>query len=61
MSFKDVLEVTSAFLFWKNPPASVFEVEKVLDHLFGDSGWEGLDKINSLCEGRMVGLDGAMA
>jgi hypothetical protein len=61
MSFKDVLEVSSAYLLWKNPPACVFEVDGVLDRAFGNSGCKGLDKINSLFNGRMVGLDGTMA
>lgn len=61
MSFKDVLESSSAYLLWKNPPVCVFEVAGVLDRAFGDNGYERLDKMISLCEGRMVGLDGVMA
>ncbi len=60
MSFKDALETSSAYLLWKNPPACVFEVAEVLDRAFGDNGCERSDKMNSLCEGRMVGLGGVM-
>ena len=60
MSFKDALESSSAYLLWKSPPACVFEVAGVLDRVFGYNGYERLDKMNSLCEGRMVGLEGAM-
>ena len=61
ISFKDALEELSAYLLWKNPPACVLKVEKELNRVFGDNGFEGLDKMNIGSMGSIGTLKEGMA
>jgi len=60
MSFKDVLEVISAYLLWKHPPKCVFSLGSTLERTLENIGYEKPNKINIKLTGTTL-LSGEVA